>query len=139
MEIGVKYYFTIRYNASSVAILMKHVSLLISSAKDKDDQFSEFLSSLASDPPSPMLEDFNFTSGEFLKKFIKILHQSVLVWDYLFSFLYKCKCFSCKCQLCCHSTGVCVKGEPPSPSSSNSSCASLPSSPENQVHRISLK
>ena len=89
MEIGVKYYFTIRYNASSVAILMKHVSLLISSAKDKDDQFSEFLSSLASDPPSPMLEDVNFTSGEFLKQFIKILHQSVLGWDYLFSFLYK--------------------------------------------------
>lgn len=58
--------------------------------EDKDDQFSEFLSSLASDPPSPMLEDFNFTSG------------------------------------------VCVKEEPPSPSSSNSSCASLPSSPENQ-------
>lgn len=70
MEIGVKYYFTIRYNASSVAILMKHVSLLISSAKDKDDQFSEFLSSLASDPPSPMLEDFNFTSGEFLSLFL---------------------------------------------------------------------
>lgn len=58
--------------------------------EDKDDQFSEFLSSLGSDPPSPMLDDFNFTSG------------------------------------------VSIKEEPLSPSSSNSSCASLPSSPENQ-------
>lgn len=56
----------------------------------KDDQLSEFLSNLGSDPPSPMLEDFNFTSS------------------------------------------VCVKEEPLSPFSSNSSCTSLPSSPENQ-------
>jgi len=57
---------------------------------DKDDQLNEFLSSLGSDPSSPLLEDFNFT------------------------------------------TGVCIKEEPLSPSSSNSSCTSLPSSPENQ-------
>ncbi|XP_078357716.1 cyclic AMP-dependent transcription factor ATF-6 alpha-like isoform X2 [Oculina patagonica] len=57
--------------------------------ENKDDHLNEFLSSLG-DPSSPVIEDFDFTSG------------------------------------------VCIKEEPLSPSSSNSSFASLPSSPENQ-------
>jgi len=36
---------------------------LLISLKDKDDQLNEFLSSLGSDPSSPLLEDFNFTTG----------------------------------------------------------------------------
>lgn len=35
------------------------------SFKDKDDQLNEFLSSLGSDPSSPLLQDFDFTSGKF--------------------------------------------------------------------------
>lgn len=44
------------------AILMKHVSLFIS--KDRDDHLNEFLSSLG-DPSSPVIEDFDFTSGKY--------------------------------------------------------------------------
>jgi len=58
--------------------------------ESKDDHFNEFLCSLGTYPPSPMLEDVNFTSS------------------------------------------VCIKEEPLSPSTSNSSFTSLPSSPENQ-------
>lgn len=44
-----------------VAILMKHVRLFIS--QNKDDHLNEFLSSLG-DPSSPVIEDFDFTSGK---------------------------------------------------------------------------
>ena len=46
-----------------LAILIQHVPRCFISLQHKDDHLNEFLSSLG-DPSSPVIEDFDFTSGK---------------------------------------------------------------------------